>query len=137
MIVEAELVDGGHGVAATYDGDRVGSRHGLGDGLGAVGEGVDLEYAHRAVPDDGFRFRDLRDEFLDGHITDVDAFPAFLYAAALAVDAGELRFRAFLEFLGDAGVGGKQELHALSFALARMLSARSSLSASTRESPVS
>src|SRR4051812_10147786 len=63
LVGEAELLDGGGAVAAADDrGSTVllrGVGHRLGDGYRAVLEGLLLEYAHGAVPDDGFRLADF------------------------------------------------------------------------------
>ncbi len=47
------------GIAAARDGEGRAAGDGLGQHLGAVGEGVELEHAHRAVPDDGARGLEL------------------------------------------------------------------------------
>src|SRR4051794_32785120 len=57
FVGEVHLFDGGGGVAAADDGGGAFARDvgdGLGDGLGAGGEGFLFEDAHGAVPDDGF-----------------------------------------------------------------------------------
>ena len=46
-------VDGGDRVSAPHDGGRGAVRDGPGDGEGAGGEGRNLEYPHRSVPEDG------------------------------------------------------------------------------------
>ncbi len=77
-----------------------------------MGEDVDLEDADGAVPDDGFRFGNFLVEFLDGDVADVDAFPAIGSFTSLAVDSGDLGLGTVFEFLGDAGVGGEEEIDA-------------------------
>ncbi len=71
---ETEVAHRGSGVTATDDGERSG-RGGvdqtLGHGLGASGEGRNLEHAHRAVPHDGLGVHDLVVEELLGLRTDV------------------------------------------------------------------
>src|SRR5690554_7000318 len=62
VLVEAEHADRGGGVAAPDDGEAPGVLHRLGDGLGAGGEGVELEDAHGAVPHDRLRVGDLLGE---------------------------------------------------------------------------
>ena len=86
-----------------------------------MAEAVDLEHAHRAVPDDGLGLGDLRDELADRDVADVDAFPAVRRLAALLVGSGALGLGAFLEFLGHAGVGRQQEAHALRLGLRQQL----------------
>src|SRR5687768_2356887 len=53
LLVDLELVDRGHGVAAARDRERFRAGDGLRHGLGALGERLLLEHADRAVPDDG------------------------------------------------------------------------------------
>src|SRR5882757_7580667 len=51
---DAGLMDGGYGVSSSDDSGGVGVvGYGVGDGVGALGEGGHLEDAHGAVPDDG------------------------------------------------------------------------------------
>src|SRR6478736_8306827 len=51
-LLEAELAYGGRGVAAAHHGEAVDLGQRLGDRPGPGGEGVELEDAHRAVPED-------------------------------------------------------------------------------------
>src|SRR5699024_8355247 len=53
LLVEAEVAYGIVGVAAADHCVPLGRGEGLGDGLGAVGEGLELEAAHVAVPENG------------------------------------------------------------------------------------
>src|SRR3546814_11536015 len=50
-IGDAGFVDGGQGVAAAGDRECRRLRDGTGEGLRAVGEGIELEHTDRAVPD--------------------------------------------------------------------------------------
>ena len=61
-LVEAELAHGGRRVAAADDRQPVDLGQRLGDRAGAVGERVDLEDAHRAVPEDRPRVGELGGE---------------------------------------------------------------------------
>src|SRR3990172_8009670 len=73
LVGDARLGDGGDRVAATDDRGAVHAGDGLGDGDGAAGERVDLEHAHRAVPDHGPRAEDRAAIAFDGLRSDVDA----------------------------------------------------------------
>src|SRR3954471_10537192 len=53
VLLDAVLGDGGQRVAAAGDAERIRVGDCAGDGLGALGEGIELEHAHGAVPDDG------------------------------------------------------------------------------------
>src|SRR5205823_4465260 len=63
LVGQTGLFDGGGAVAAADDGDGAVFGGSVGDGLrnraGAFGELGFFEYAHGAVPDDGFGFGDL------------------------------------------------------------------------------
>src|SRR6185436_19914315 len=54
-LVEPELPHGRGGVATAHDGEARNLRERLGDGTSALGEGGDLERAHRAVPEHRLR----------------------------------------------------------------------------------
>lgn len=70
---EAELLDGGGAVPAADNGDGVGVGEGLCDGAGAIGEGVEFEDAHGAVPDDSAGRGDDGGVGVGGFGTDVEA----------------------------------------------------------------
>src|SRR5215210_3896132 len=57
--LEAELVDGGYRVSSAHDARRAALGDGPGHALRAFREVVDLEDAHRTVPEDGARARDV------------------------------------------------------------------------------
>ena len=72
-LVEAELAYGGRGVAAADDRKPVDLGQRLGDRAGARGEGVELEHAHRAVPEHRLRVGQRRGERLRRVGADVEA----------------------------------------------------------------
>src|SRR5690606_38546599 len=57
--VEAERTHRGGGVSTADDGIPVGLREVLGHGRGALGEALELEHAHRSVPEHGRGIGDL------------------------------------------------------------------------------
>src|SRR5918994_1927450 len=73
LVFERELVDGCDGVSAADHARRPALGDGPGHALRALREGVDLEDAHRAVPEDGARARDVSLEERDGLRADVEA----------------------------------------------------------------
>src|SRR5215218_2916018 len=73
--VEPEPGERGGGVAASDDGPAGRSGDRLGEGARAVCEGVQLERAHRAVPEHGPRPSDLLGVGLGGARADVEAHP--------------------------------------------------------------
>src|SRR5260370_32228329 len=79
LVRYAGLVDGGYGVAATYDGYGAtggGGGDGFGDFESAFGEGGHFEYAHGAVPDDGLGGGNFLAKGVDGFGADVESHPA-------------------------------------------------------------
>ena len=109
LVREAQLLDRRRGVAAADDRNRAGFRDRLGDRLGADCEGVELEHAHRAVPDDRARVLDRVREQLDGLGADVHAHHVVRQLASLVND--RLGVRA--EVVAAHGVDRQQELDAL------------------------
>ena len=79
---------------------------GLGDGVGAVGEGGQLEDAHGAVPEDGAGVGDLFGEELDGLGADVEGHEV----GGEGAGAGEeLGLGVGGELVGEDVVDGEQE----------------------------
>src|SRR5256714_12494751 len=77
LVGEAKLVESPDRVGAADDRERVGPGHGLGDRLCPCSEAWPFENAHRAVPEDRFRPRDLRCKALARLGPDVEAQPPF------------------------------------------------------------
>jgi hypothetical protein len=76
VLVEAEGAHGRGRVATADDGEGAGRRgvdDRLGDPTGPVGEGGELEHAHRTVPEHGLRTAQHGAEGLDGRRADVQA----------------------------------------------------------------
>ena len=56
LVLDAELLHSGDGVSAACKGECCGISEGVRENLGALSEVVELEYADRAVPEDGLGF---------------------------------------------------------------------------------
>merc|ERR1719409_1295985 len=113
LVREASLFDRGDGVTTTNDGDTVEVGEGVRDGEGSLGEGIHLEDAHRAVPDDGLALVEFGLEALDRVRTDVETHPALRNV----VNGDDLRVGVRGELVGDDDVRREQELDALGFSL--------------------
>src|SRR5699024_1803232 len=83
LVRKAQLLNRSRRVAAADERDRAGRRDRLGDVPGADGEGIELKYAHRAVPDNRARVLDSVREQLDGLRADVHAHHVFRQLASL------------------------------------------------------
>src|SRR5919199_2072762 len=104
-VLEPELLDGGDRVAAPDDArgtSLAGRGDGASDAFGAPGESLDLEDAHRAVPEDGLRARDALLEEPDGARTDVEAH----FVGWDAVHTDHLALGTLLHPVGDDNVQG-------------------------------
>ena len=112
LISIAELLNCSRAVAAADDGDCAALCQRLCHSLGAGGKLIELEHAHRSVPDDGARALYGVGEQLDGPRAAVHAHEA-VGDVALAEDG--------LGICGELGcavvVNGQQELDALGFCL--------------------
>ena len=117
LVREASLFDRGDGVTTTDDGDTVEVGEGVRDGEGSLGEGIHLEDAHRAVPDDGLALVEFGLEALDRVRTDVETHPALRNV----VNGDDLRVGVRGELVGDDDVRREQELDALGFSLGHEL----------------
>ena len=112
----AALLDGADGVAAADDRDAavgLDGRDRVADAVRALGEGRELEAAHRTVPDDRLGFLDGPGEELDGLRTDVETHPA---VGNIALEGLELNVAGVLlgrELVGDDVVDGEKNLDAL------------------------
>ena len=117
---EPELGQRRRGVAAADDRGRLGRGHRLGDGPGPGRERLELERAHRAVPEHGAGGRDRRAVALRGARADVEAHPAVGHVDAVErLDLGVGAERA----AGDE-VGRQLELRRRRAACRRGLDAR-------------
>ena len=103
---DAGLLHRGNRITAADDGGSLHSGDGLGDRVRAGREGVDLEDAHRTIPDDGLRVGNCRGVRGDRRRSDVDAHP---------VSNGRVAYlehfvrRARLELRRDDMVGRQQQ----------------------------
>ena len=133
LLCKAGLLDGGHRVSSSDDGDAAGGsqfREGGGDSVGALGEGVELEHyhlidfitnkcavyvdnstrftSHRAVPDDSLAVRKASLDVGDGLGSDVQTHPAFRDS----VDVNHLVGGVRSELVSNNDVACQEELHA-------------------------
>src|SRR5262249_44951193 len=108
VLVEAELADRGRGVAAADHGQPVDRGQRLCDGAGATGERVELEDAHRAVPEHRPGIGERLGETAPRLRADVQA--ERVRRDLVRRYDGRLGVR--LELGGDHDVGGQQDLHA-------------------------
>mmetsp|Transcript_13005 Transcript_13005/g.22029 ORF Transcript_13005/g.22029 Transcript_13005/m.22029 type:complete len:479 (+) Transcript_13005:86-1522(+) len=114
LVSEACHLDSGHGVTTTDDGDRVGHfSEGVGDGEGALGEGLHLEHAHGAVPHHRLTGLELGLERLDGVGPNVETHPA----VGNLVGSADLRVGISGELVSQHNVRGQEQLHALGLSL--------------------
>mmetsp|Transcript_19328 Transcript_19328/g.48276 ORF Transcript_19328/g.48276 Transcript_19328/m.48276 type:complete len:662 (+) Transcript_19328:390-2375(+) len=121
LVLHVELGGGGGGVASANDAfvaRRGGLRHRLEHSLGALGEGVELEDAGRAVPDDGLGGEDLLAEELHRLRPAVHALPP-VGDATLA--RGQLGRLVVLELLPAQPVAREDELAPLRLGLLHQL----------------
>ena len=109
LVCEAQLLDRCCGVAAADDRNGAGRCDRLGNFLGADSEGIELKYAHRAVPDDRARVLDRVREQLDGLGADVHAHHVVRQLAGFVND--RLRIRA--EVVAADRVNRQKQLDAL------------------------
>ena len=110
---DAGLLDGCYGVSSADDGGGVGvAGYGVGDGVGALGEGGHLEDAHGAVPDDGVGVGDLFGEESDGLGADVEGHEVGGEGAGAGEDLG---FGVGGELVGEDVVDGEEEADAVLF----------------------
>ena len=109
---EAGLLDGGDGVTTANDGDAALAGElgeGGGNSVGALGEGVELEDTHGAVPDDGLAVSEASLELSDGLRSDIKTHPALRDL----VNINDLSRGISGELISDDDVGGEVELDAL------------------------
>src|SRR5712664_2687747 len=108
FVREAGVMNGCDGVAASNDGSSAGAC-GSSDAFGNLErtfrESGHLEYAHGAVPDDGFCGGNFLTIGFDGFGTDIQAHPAF----GCSGDGDGLRRGVRFEFRADDVIDGKQE----------------------------
>ena len=121
LVGHLELLGCSHGVTTTNDGDAVALSQALGNSLGALGEGIELEHTHGAVPEHGLGALDDGADFLDGLVTDVDAHAALGNLAVLCPGSSAEGLGTLLELEGVASVGGQDELHALAGSIGQNL----------------
>ncbi len=112
------LVDGGYGIAASYDRGGPGSRR-CGDRFGdfesAFGEGGHFEYAHWAVPDDRLGFRDFGGVCGSRLGADVEAHLVGRRGGDVADRCGRIG----LEFRRDDMIGWKHQLEVFRFGISK------------------
>jgi hypothetical protein len=113
LVGYAGLVDCGYGVSSADDGGGVAVvGYGVGDGVGALGEGGHLKDAHGAVPDDGVGTGDLAGEEGDGFGADVEGHEVCGEGAVAGEDGG---FGVGCELVGEDVVDGQEEADAVCF----------------------
>ena len=112
---DAGFVDRRDGISAADDGGGVVvGGDGFGDGVGAGGEGGELEDAHRAVPDDGFGGEDFAGVGVDGFGADVEGHEVFREGTSAGEGFG---FGVVGELVGEDVVGGEEKLDVVAFGL--------------------
>ena len=121
LVGHLELLGCGHGVATAHDGGAIALGEAFSQGLGALGEGVELEHAQGAVPENGLGALDDAAEFLNGLVTDVDAHAISRHGTTFSPGSGAEGFGAFFELEGVAGVGGQDEGHTLGLGVGQNL----------------
>src|SRR4029077_13143628 len=107
-IGQTQPIDCGHTVAAAHDRDYAGPaalREKSGHGVGAIGEGLDLEDAHRSIPEDGFRLGEVLGESDHRLWTDIDHHPILGHL----VYGHHLVLRAVMDLRRDDDVGWQHE----------------------------
>lgn len=123
LVGQPELVDAGYRITAADE--RVGAlRSGFGDRFGHGArtgrEFVDLEHAHRTVPEDRLALEYLLAEDLLALVGDVHAFPA----VGNVVGRSDVRIGVGRECVGDQRVGRHHDLHALLLGLGQNVERR-------------
>ncbi len=112
-IGDACLVDGGDGVSTADDrGGVVVGGDGFGDGVGAGGEGRELEDAHGTVPDNGFGVENFAGVGVDGFGADVEGHEVFGKRPGAGEEFG---VGVVGEPVGEDVVGGEEELDVVGF----------------------
>src|ERR1700722_15071203 len=107
-VLDAVLLDGGQCVAATGEREGLAARNRLGDRARALAELLELEHAHRAVPDDGACVLQQCCAVVRGIRTDVENHvfrPDRVHVAHVSVRGGG-------EFPGDHHIGWQRYLRA-------------------------
>ncbi len=120
LVLQAELVDRRDRVAAAHHRDGGGRRDRLRDLQGALGEGLELEHAHRSVPDDIFGVRDLFLAQRQGFRSDVHGHLAGGHGPAVH----RLGPGVFLELVRHHVVDRQDHVHALRFRLVEKIPGR-------------
>src|SRR5687767_971985 len=100
-------MDGHCGLAAADDRERIGVRYRMRDGQGAACVGVDLEHAHRTVPEDRLGVLQGLGKKLHRCGTDIESVPAYWNF----LNGDDLRYRAPLAARRHDAVDRQIEFH--------------------------